>query len=66
MWVNGQLVQDLSQPPAPTDDHDNTCEADLHAGWNELLVKVQAGDKGLRFHIGISSPGDLHFSRQAQ
>jgi hypothetical protein len=32
----------------------------LHAGWNELLVKVASGGSGFGFYLGVSDPGDLH------
>ena len=61
VFVNGESV--FARPNGngmSTAYGNHRFRAKLHAGWNELLVKVAGGGSGFCFYLGVSDPGDLH------
>jgi hypothetical protein len=67
IWLNGQLIKDYEPHAggAPVKGQFQLTTT-LHAGWNELLVKVASGSMGSGFWLAITNPGDLRFSAQGE
>ena len=67
VFVNGQCVFARPNGNGMSAAYGNHCfRAKLHAGWNELLVKVASGGSGFCFYLGISDPGDLDMKGSVQ
>jgi hypothetical protein len=64
VWLNGTLIEDLSQRDSPPAKGQFVFDADIKAGWNELLLKVESGSGGNSFWLGISDPGDVRVARK--
>jgi hypothetical protein len=65
VWLNGELVEDLSQRGMAPAKGQFVFDANLKAGWNEVLVKLRSGSGGNAFWLGVSDPGDVKVARQA-
>jgi hypothetical protein len=64
VWVNGDLVGNISvNPTAPTKGYFKS-EVALNAGWNEILVKIHSGSGGAGFWMTIIGQGAFEFARQ--
>jgi hypothetical protein len=66
LWLNGEMVQDLSQRGYAPAKGQFKLDIRLKQGWNELLVKVHSGSAGNGFWMAISDPGDLRVAPQPE
>jgi len=66
IWLNGELVKDLSERRYAPRKGQFKLDVPLKAGRNELLVKVHSGSSGNGFWMAISDPGDLKFAAKPE
>ena len=62
IWLNGEVVQDYAPHGGPPFKGQFNLDLPLHAGSNELLVKVASGKLGNGFWMAVSDNGQLTFS----
>jgi len=63
MWINNRLAMPYEEGRGPIIKGQFTFDAELSAGWNEVLVKVAAGSAGNGFWLSVSAMDDLTFAR---
>jgi len=61
IWLNGRMVLDRHEHGA-VELRKYSSTAELHPGWNELLVKIEEGKGDWAFCISISDAEGLHIS----
>jgi hypothetical protein len=63
IWLNGQLCHTTVQPTCLRPnlgngggDGSNYCNIILHSGWNDMLIKLERGEKLLEAHVTLGKP----------
>jgi len=68
LWLNGELrhtttVQVNGLRPNLGNgggDGANYCNVTLHAGWNDMLIKLERGERPLEAHVTLGKPDREH------
>ncbi|MBU4285446.1 MAG: alpha-mannosidase [Verrucomicrobia bacterium] len=63
MWIAGRLAMPYEEGRGPIIKGQFTFDAELSAGWNEVLVKVASGSGGNGFWLSVSAD-ELTFARR--